>query len=108
MAVRPEKEARKGPGCREPRRKIRLGLPCRRGDNSLASPAYYYDHDRKQQICQGVGCLYSLSWREREFWETQGMTLSKGLGINPALFSSLHFSPANTRFPWRARQDSNL
>src|SRR5215210_8340856 len=44
---------RRGPGCREPRRKVRLGLPCRRGGNSLSSPAYYCDHDRKQQSCQG-------------------------------------------------------
>ncbi len=79
---------RRGPGCREPRRKVRLGLPCRRGGNSLASSAYYCDHDRKQQSCQGVwwvapsihrasGILHSRkpSFRCTEFSETQFVPL---------------------------------
>ena len=36
------------------------------------------------------GCSRKVGFRHREFWETRGMTLSKGLGINPALF--LHFT----------------
>jgi hypothetical protein len=65
-----------------------------------------------------AGSLYSpriregesrkVGFRHREFWETRGMTLSKGLGINPTLFLHFAFPLQIAGFPWRARQDSNL
>jgi hypothetical protein len=56
----------------------------------------------------GIADSRKLSFRCYSFWETQRMTLSKGLGINPTLFLHFTFPLQIAGFPWRARQDSNL
>jgi hypothetical protein len=60
------------PGCREPRRKVGLAFMWGEG-NRLASPAVnYFDHDRKEQSCQGmIGVPLFASCLEVVFSETQ-------------------------------------
>src|SRR5215217_3122456 len=55
-------KARKGPGCREPRRKGKLGFVLEGG--CLLPSLLYCDNGRKYQSCQGLPCLYSPGFRQ--------------------------------------------